>query len=46
MGNLSNARIAKEIMKEAGFRTQKKYGQNFLMDEGVLIDIVEAADIT
>ncbi len=45
MKNLSNARIAKEIMNEAGFRTQKKYGQNFLMDEGVLIDIVEAADI-
>ncbi|MCR4781173.1 MAG: 16S rRNA (adenine(1518)-N(6)/adenine(1519)-N(6))-dimethyltransferase RsmA [Lachnospiraceae bacterium] len=46
MGKLSNPKFAKEIMNEAGFRTQKKYGQNFLMDEGVLIDIVEAADIT
>jgi len=28
------------------FRFQKKYGQNFLIDEGVLSTIVEAADLT
>jgi 16S rRNA (adenine1518-N6/adenine1519-N6)-dimethyltransferase len=45
MKNLSNIQIAKAIMNEKGFRTQKKYGQNFLMDESVLDDILDAAEV-
>ena len=45
MKNLSNIQIAKAIMNEKNFRTQKKLGQNFLMDESVLGDILDAADV-
>ena len=42
---LYDAKTAKKIMSENGFHTNKKYGQNFLIDENVLNDIKEAADI-
>jgi len=42
---LSDAKTAKKIMLEKGFHTNKKYGQNFLIDEKVLNDIKDAADI-
>ncbi|MDO4617200.1 MAG: 16S rRNA (adenine(1518)-N(6)/adenine(1519)-N(6))-dimethyltransferase RsmA [Lachnospiraceae bacterium] len=35
-----------EILQKYGFRFQKKFGQNFLIDEHVLDKIVEAAEIT
>ncbi|MDO4622319.1 MAG: 16S rRNA (adenine(1518)-N(6)/adenine(1519)-N(6))-dimethyltransferase RsmA [Eubacteriales bacterium] len=34
-----------EILQKYGFRFQKKYGQNFLIDTGVLDRIVRAAEI-
>ena len=45
MENLSNLTIAKKVMLDQNFRTKKKFGQNFLMDENVLNNIVDAADI-
>lgn len=35
----------KELQKKYGLRTQKKYGQNFLLSQAVLDDIVQAADL-
>lgn len=46
MENLSNIAIAKKYMQDKKFRTKKKFGQNFLMDENVLNDIVEASSIS
>lgn len=34
------------VLRKHGFSTRKKYGQNFLIDEGVLMDIVEAAEVS
>lgn len=45
MENLSNLTIAKKVMLDQNFRTKKKFGQNFLIDENVLNNIVDAADI-
>lgn len=46
MAELSTYQITKHILKKHGIHTKKKYGQNFLTDDGVLADIIEAADIT
>ena len=35
-----------ELLKKYNFSIQKKYGQNFLIDDNILNGIVEAADIT
>lgn len=35
-----------EVLNEFGIRAKKKYGQNFLINRGVVDSIVEAADIT
>lgn len=35
-----------EILNEFGIRAKKKYGQNFLINRGVVDSIVEAAEIT
>ncbi len=35
----------KDIVKKYGFRFTKSLGQNFLIDDGVLMDIVEGAEV-
>lgn len=46
MRNLSSVSEIKEILKESGFRFSKSLGQNFLVDENVLSDIINGACIT
>ncbi len=46
MANLGIPQNTIEILQKYGFRFQKKYGQNFLIDTRVLERIVEAAGIT
>ncbi len=46
MAYLSNPIYTKAVLEAHGFSFQKKYGQNFLINEGVLDNIIEAAGIT
>lgn len=46
MSNLGIPQNTIEILQKYNFRMQKKYGQNFLIDIGVLNRIVDAAEIT
>lgn len=46
MATLGNRRSTAEIIQRYGFDFRKKYGQNFLIDNGVLDRIVEAAKLT
>ena len=46
MATLGNRRSTAEIIQRYGFDVRKKYGQNFLIDNGVLDRIVEAAELT
>lgn len=46
MGNLGNPKNTIEILNKYSFVMQKKFGQNFLIDNHVLEKIVRAADIT
>lgn len=46
MADLGSFTNTSEILKKYGFRMQKKYGQNFLIDANILCKIVEAAQIT
>lgn len=46
MEKLSNPQVTIELIKRHGFVFQKRYGQNFLIDERVLEKIVQAADVT
>ncbi|MCR5420867.1 MAG: 16S rRNA (adenine(1518)-N(6)/adenine(1519)-N(6))-dimethyltransferase RsmA [Lachnospiraceae bacterium] len=46
MGNLINAGNTIEIIKKYNFTFQKRYGQNFLIDNHVLEKICNAADIS
>lgn len=46
MSNLGIPQNTIEILQKYNFRMQKKYGQNFLIDTGVLNRIVDAAGIT
>ena len=39
-------KVTKEFLKEHGIRIKKRLGQNFLIDEGILNRIVEAADLS
>jgi 16S rRNA (adenine1518-N6/adenine1519-N6)-dimethyltransferase len=43
---LANPARTREILRKHDFSTRKKYGQNFLIDESVLLDTIEAAGIT
>ncbi len=45
MAYLSNPIYTKAVLEAHGFSFQKKYGQNFLINQGVLDDIIEAAGI-
>ncbi len=46
MATLGNPQNTIEILKKYGFRFQKKFGQNFLIDTHVLEKIIRAAGIT
>lgn len=46
MADLGNYTTTSEILKKYQFRMQKKYGQNFLIDDNILHKIVEAAQVT
>ncbi len=46
MDKLSNPQVTIETIKKYNFAFQKKYGQNFLVDEHVLEKIVLAAGVT
>lgn len=46
MAKLGNAQSTIEILQKYGFHFQKKYGQNFLIDEHVLKKIIRAAGVT
>lgn len=46
MADLGNFTNTSEIIKKYQFHMQKKYGQNFLIDDNILAKIVEAAQIT
>ena len=45
MRNLANPAVVKDILRENGFTFSKSLGQNFLIDENVLTDIVESSGI-
>ena len=46
MATLGNPRETIAVLNKYGFRFQKKFGQNFLIDTHVLDKIIRAADIT
>ena len=46
MEHLTNPVYMQAVLRRHGFRFQKKYGQNFRMNEGVLQSMVEAAGVT
>ena len=46
MEKLSNPRRTIEVIQKYHFNFQKKFGQNFLVDERVLNKIVEGAGVT
>jgi 16S rRNA (adenine1518-N6/adenine1519-N6)-dimethyltransferase len=46
MEKLSNPQVTIETIKKYEFAFQKKFGQNFLIDEHVINKIIKAADIT
>lgn len=45
MPALVNGRNTAEILKKHNFHIQKKYGQNFLIEGGILLKIIDAAQI-
>lgn len=45
MSNLGNAKNTVEIIKKYDFAFQKRYGQNFLIDDHVLTKIIDSAEI-
>lgn len=45
MASLGNFQTTNEIIRKHNFTIQKKFGQNFLIDEHVLFKIVSAADL-
>ena len=46
MGNLSNPTYISAVLKRFDFSFKKKYGQNFLIDDNILTNIIESAEIT
>ncbi len=46
MAYLGNSARTKEVLAKYGMSAKKKFGQNFLIDSGVLDGIVEAAGVT
>lgn len=46
MATLGNSKNTIEVLQKYGFRFQKKFGQNFLINPSVLEDIIVAAEVT
>ena len=46
MAVLGNSKNTIEILQKYNFNFQKKFGQNFLINTGVLEDIIDAAEVT
>lgn len=46
MGNLTNPTYISAVLKRFDFSFQKKYGQNFLIDDNILSKIIDSANIT
>ena len=46
MATLGNPKNTIEVLQKYNFNFQKKFGQNFLINTGILEDIIEAAEIT
>lgn len=46
MATLGNPKNTIEVLQKYNFNFQKKFGQNFLINTGILEDIIEAAHIT
>ena len=45
MRNLASPKVIKEILEESGFKFSKSLGQNFLIDDRVLDEMIEASGI-
>lgn len=46
MATLGNPKNTIEVLQKYNFNFQKKFGQNFLINTGILEDIIEAAEIS
>jgi 16S rRNA (adenine1518-N6/adenine1519-N6)-dimethyltransferase len=46
MHKLTSPRTIEDILKSHGFKMSKKFGQNFLTDENIVLKIVNAARVT
>ena len=46
MGNLTNPTYISAVLNRFDFSFQKKYGQNFLIDDNILSKIIDSAEIT
>jgi 16S rRNA (adenine1518-N6/adenine1519-N6)-dimethyltransferase len=46
MKNVINPSHTKELLKQFDFRMTKRLGQNFLIDQGILDEIIEGAELT
>ena len=46
MATLGNPKNTIEVLQKYNFNFQKKFGQNFLINTGILEDIIDAAEIT
>ena len=46
MATLGNPKNTIAVLQKYGFNFQKKFGQNFLINTGILEEIIEAAEIT
>jgi 16S rRNA (adenine1518-N6/adenine1519-N6)-dimethyltransferase len=46
MKNVVNPSSTKELLKQFNFRMTKRLGQNFLIDKGILDEIIEGAELT
>lgn len=46
MSRITNPSYVTRIMKERGFSTKKRFGQNFLIDQNIVDRIIQSADLT
>jgi 16S rRNA (adenine1518-N6/adenine1519-N6)-dimethyltransferase len=43
---LTSPKVVQQILESQGLRPRKRFGQNFLCDENIVIKIIEAAELT
>lgn len=46
LGRLTRPGVVAEVLRRQGLRPRKRFGQNFLVDEGILAKIVAAAELS